>query len=419
MRALFKLVLWLIFLSPVALAALAWFSLSDDALVLNTSRLSHKDVVRAQAVLKKNDPRQLPAGSEQTITLSEQDLNLAANYLLQRVAEAGAQVRVHDGFVDAVGTLRIPGLPKRQYLNISLQVEDRLGTADVRSLRLGDVTVPPALARFALAQAVRQLYHTNEYQLASNLVTQFKMRPRELQITYRADPDLVERARSTLLSPGDAEALAAYHAKLLQLQGQGVGVKGSLTKLLQPMFAHAKQRSRDGDPVTENQALLAILGAWSSHRGLKQLVPDAGQEPKRFRLKLQKRTDFAQHFLTSAALAAKGDGALADAIGLAKEIADSDGGSGFSFTDIAADRAGTRFGELATASPQQARRLQNFMSKPIKQRDIMPKATDLPEHMSRVEFERRFGGVGSPAYEKVINKIEKRIANTRLFKKLG
>ena len=46
---------------------------------------------------------------------------------------------------------------------------------------------------------------------------------------------------------------------------------------------------------------------------------------------------------------------LSDVIGLYKEIEDSRGGSGFSFNDIAADRAGTRFGEKAVASEDSAR----------------------------------------------------------------
>ena len=42
-------------------------------------------------------------------------------------------------------------------------------------------------------------------------------------------------------------------------------------------------------------------------------------------------------------------GALAQAIGLAKEVADARAGSGFSFNDMAANLAGTRFGETGAA----------------------------------------------------------------------
>jgi len=416
MRALFKLILWLVFLSPFALAAAAWFALSDQALVLNDARLSHQDIARAQAVLKNNDPRRLPAGSEQQILLSERDLNLAANYLLQKVTEGGAQVRIHPGFIDAVGTLRIPGLPTRQFLNVSLQVEDANGQPQVSSLQLGELNIPAPLAKFALTQALARLYRTHEYQLASNVVQKLAMQRGNLQVTYKWDPELIKRARSTLLSGADTEAVAAYHDKLVALQAQGIGRNGSLPELLKPLFAFARERSRNGDAVAENRALLTVLGSWASRRGLEQLVPDAAARPKSFRMKLEGRTDFGQHFLTSAALAAQGDSALADAVGLFKEIADADGGSGFSFTDIAADRAGTRFGELAARSEADARRVQQLLADGVGETDIMPRARDLPEHMNAAEFERRFGGVGSEAYKQVMADIEQRIAACRIHR---
>jgi hypothetical protein len=415
MRILFKLLLWLILLSPFALAGLAWFSLSDEALVTNSTRLSHNDIGRAKAVLEKNNPGQLPAGTTQVISLTERDLNLAANYLLQQLAAGGAQVRIHPDLLDAVGTLRIPGLPIRQYLNISLQLQEQAGQAHISSLRLGSVDIPAGVAQLVADQVLALLQRTEQYQLAGNLVQKVAIQRDQLLVTYRSDPTLVERARASLLSKGDTEALRAYHAELLRLQANGIGRGASLADLLKPMFALAQERSRNGDPVAENQALLTLLGSWSSKGGLGSLLPDEPQ-PERFRLKLEGRYDFAQHFLTSAGLAARGDSSLADAIGLFKEIADSDGGSGFSFTDIAADRAGTRFGVLASGSPEQARRLQAFMAKGVRETDIMPPARDLPEHMDSEEFQRRYGGVGSPAYQAVMDDIEARIAACAVHK---
>lgn len=415
MRALFKLILWLLFLSPFALAAAAWFALSDEALVLNNSRLSHQDIAHAQAVLKKNDPRRLPAGTRQQILLSERDLNLAANYLLQKFTEGGAQVRVHPEFVDAVGTLRIPGLPMRQYLNVSLQLSDDNGQPQVQNLQLGELKIPGFLAKLMLSEGLARLYGTNEYQLASNVVQQLEMQRGALQVTYLWDPELIARARASLISNADFAAIAVYNDKLIELQSQGI-TNGSLTALLQPLFQLAQQRSADNSAVNENRALLTLLGSWASRRGLDQLLPNTPARPKGYRMKLERRTDFGQHFLTSAAIAAQGDVSLADAIGLFKEIADADGGSGFSFTDIAADRAGTRFGELAGRSEDAARRLQAFMAAGVQETDIMPKARDLPEHMDAAEFEARFGGVGSPAYERVMADIEQRIAACRLHR---
>jgi hypothetical protein len=55
------------------------------------------------------------------------------------------------------------------------------------------------------------------------------------------------------------------------------------------------------------------------------------------------RRDLAQHFVVSAYLAAAGGSQLAVTSGLMKEMADANGGSGFSFIDMAANRAGIVF----------------------------------------------------------------------------
>ena len=89
---------------------------------------------------------------------------------------------------------------------------------------------------------------------------------------------------------------------LLDLQSRGIGKNGSLIELLQPMFAKAMERSRQENPVAENIALLTVLGTWASGQDISRLVPGRPRRPSPFRLKLEGRKDFAQHFLASAAL---------------------------------------------------------------------------------------------------------------------
>ena len=90
------------------------------------------------------------------------------------------------------------------------------------------------------------------------------------------------------------------------------------------------------------------------------MVPEARDWPRAASrgLTMAGRGDLAQHFTVSAAVSAAAGAALADFIGLYKEIDDARRGSGFSFADLAADRAGTRLGQLATATEESARRLQ-------------------------------------------------------------
>jgi hypothetical protein len=46
----------------------------------------------------------------------------------------------------------------------------------------------------------------------------------------------------------------------------------------------------------------------------------------------------------------------------------------------------------------------------------MPDVSDLPEFMQEAEFKRRYGGVGSPAYNKLMAEIDARVASRPLLR---
>ena len=110
--------------------------------------------------------------------------------------------------------------------------------------------------------------------------------------------------------------------------------------------------------------------------------------------------------------------AFADSIGLLKELEYSQGGSGFSFNYIGADRTGVRLAELATASPASASAVQSLFAEDFSEGLFMAEFRDLPEFMAEDVFISRYGGVGQPRYNAVIEDIENRIASMRLFREL-
>jgi uncharacterized protein YfiM (DUF2279 family) len=171
------------------------------------------------------------------------------------------------------------------------------------------------------------------------------------------------------------------------------------------------EAAQDEDPVGGNRAAILVLAFLALDKSVESVIPDAAawKRLQRRTVNLDGREDFAKHFLVSAMLAAYADTVLSDAIGLYKEIEDSRGGSGFSFNDIAADRAGTRFGDKATRSRESARGLQDQFSGALTDRDLMPEWVDLPEFLPEEEFRKRFGGVGAPAYRAMMEEIERRV----------
>ena len=155
----------------------------------------------------------------------------------------------------------------------------------------------------------------------------------------------------------------------------------SLTELLVPLFSFAAERSSDDNVIAENRAAILLLTLYVNGQSLETILPEAKNWPHPIMhgVLLNQRDDFPKHFIISAALA-KAGGPLADAVGLYKKIEDSSGGSGFSFNDIAADRAGTRFGEYA-ANSVSARKLQQQLRAGVSEKDLMPVTEDLPEFM--------------------------------------
>ncbi|MBT7082116.1 MAG: hypothetical protein HN929_11755 [Chloroflexi bacterium] len=416
MRLLIRLIVWLILLSPFALATSVWFALEDAPSVSTQRQLSHQDIARARTIIRRNDPRQFPIGSRQTVLVNQGDLNLAANYLLQQLGGA-ASIDIRKGSAELDVTTRVPMLAVRPYLNINLTVDAAGGVPRFRGLRIGRLQIPDLLTSLLGSLALRQVYNTSQFQLAKDVVQDLDFKPGSASITYVWRPRLIERAIDSLLGLAVSEALTVYHNHLAGLHANGVARRGSVVGVLKPLFQEAERRSRTNDPVDENRALLLVLGAWVNARGMDKLVPQVQRKGqlKSYRLSLYGRKDFGQHFLTSAALVSAGDTSLSDAIGLFKEIKDANDGSGFSFNDLAADRAGTRFGELATGSNEQARRVQKLLAAGIREQDIMPGVRDLPEYMGQKEFMRRFGGVGSQSYNQLRKEIERRIAACRLY----
>jgi hypothetical protein len=405
----------MLLLSPIALGGLIWFALSEQPAINTDVNLSHRDIERAKAIIKQHDPRRAAPGSARSIAISEQDLSLAANYLLQRFLRGSANIVIRDGAMELLGTVHLPILPARPYVNVRLELESTGAAPRIGALQIGAIPVPNFITAWLLERIAAQFYGTEEYALASAIIQRFEPRAGVLQLSYRWDPQAL-RSLGTRLAGSDTATLAAYHDHLLSLQKQGIALQGSAVGALRAMFKFAQQRSASGDPVAENRALLLILGAWASDQGTRTILPQARREPHGFALTLQQRRDFAQHFLVSAGVAAGSDTKLSDAIGVFKEVSDSRGGSGFSFTDIAADRAGTRFGELATASRDDALRVQRFVQNKLAEADVMPLARDLPEGLTEAEFKRRYTEVGSWQYQAVVEAIERRVAACRLYR---
>jgi hypothetical protein len=261
-----------------------------------------------------------------------------------------------------------------------------------------------------------------EYNAAINAINGYQIGNGLVNVVYQWQPEVLDqitdRGRDLLIAPEDRERLMAHARNLATLTNDPQMPRTtSLLAVMAPMFRFAQLRG--GDPVAENRA--AILAMAMHIQGInvgRFLGEPEGSIPRagRHRLMLSDRHDFAQHLLVSAGLTIAASVGLSDTIGLLKELEDSQaGGSGFSFTDLGADRTGVRLAELASSNPANATAVQEMLGNASEEAVFMAEFRDLPEFMPEAEFRQRFQGIGSAPYNDVVADIERRINATPLF----
>ncbi len=419
MRFVFRLLLVLIIVVPLILGIAIVMAVDDRALVPTSDIPSPRDVARAKQLFARYDPRKLEAGAVENGEIGAKDLNLLVNHAINLFAKGGATVEIGRGWLKGRGSAELPLNPVGRYLNVEVDLQAADGLPEFQRIRLGNITIPGWLANFATVRVLDAYFEGQGTGLVSEFIQSVDFKPGELRVAYRWPADAVERVRTHIVSPEAGERLRVFNDRLVKATGEFQrGAAVPLLELMKPMFALADNRSGDDNPAANNRAAILILSTYVNGRSVRSIVPqvDDWPRPTRVTVTLHGRDDSAQHYLTSAGLAAIGSGALSDAVGLFKEVDDSRGGSGFSFTDLAADRAGTRFAELATASDESARTVQLRIAQAQRETDIMPDVRDLPEGMSESKFKQRYGSIDSPAYLRVTQGIERRIDKTRLFR---
>jgi hypothetical protein len=185
---------------------------------------------------------------------------------------------------------------------------------------------------------------------------------------------------------------------------------------------YVRRAARAADRLPDDvapRALLVALGIGLDRSGLLSKIPGSASlvqaiEPaseRTIRLTvigepaMRGRPDLADHFFVSAYLTATMGGDAARSAGVTKELLDSHGGSGFSFADIAADRAGVRFAEGVLSN----RLKLSTLAQGYNVNTFMPAIDNLPERLTAVEVASRFGTQNDARFLKQLGAIDQRI----------
>lgn len=403
-----RLLAWLagtLLLLGLAGAGLFFAALDSAPLVSRSASLAPTSVEQARRLLLANDPRRLRAGEARRTAIPAALIDDGINHVATRFLRGRGALALGGDSAEIRLSLQPPPLPENRFLNIVATLQEGTGKPHISSARIGSLPVPPLLFELALKTAVGFTGYERELNLAMGAIQELRFEPerRRVIVAYIWEPALLERARAMAVNPDDLDLIRSAHERLAGLLAESPpGTRVKLPALLGPLLDVHGSDQRDN-----RRAAIFVLAAHLSERRLAALIPEAAHWPKVRPVMptLHGRIDIAQHFVISAALAAWAGEPIADAIGRYKEIADARQSSGFSFADLAADRAGTAFGELLITRPE---RLDPLLKTYFTDTDLLPSLAGLPEPINARDFRQRYGDAGSPAYRQVIAEIDRR-----------
>lgn len=416
-RAIVLLLLVVVLSSPLWMLALV---LETSPRIRDTASLSVDDMENAKRLLGENDPRRLRDGERRRVALTQRELNLLFRYLLPEPATA--RFVLASNLLTVAASLPAPDNPLGAWINTELiLVSDGRGLEPI-ALRAGALSLPGWMTATLHALADRLLRaRVPEYAAALESLESLQFNEGAVEIRYRWRTEFLEqlkdRGQQLVVPPAQRESILAYYATIARLSST-LPAGASLAQVLAPLFAEAAQRSKTGRSARdEHRALLLALGMAFQRANPNRLTAE-GAPPvaivRRLPVTLRGRHDLAQHFAISAALAAGGGSRLADVIGVFKELSDSRGGSGFSFPDLLADRAGVVFAEQVTGPA--ASGIQRVLAVTEDESLFMPPIDQLPEGLQDPEFRRRYEDLDTQAYDRVRNEVERRIVTLALYR---
>ncbi|APD85089.1 hypothetical protein BM527_02720 [Alteromonas sp. Mex14] len=299
----------------------------------------------------------------------------------------------------------------------------------IEQVKIGDLTIPGRYLLRFLERTVNSYTDSEIATIALSRVERVTMKSGELTLDVgRLDALLTElnvvASNMSVDEESELQRLSAYY--LRYLSGREIALSTepvSLIEYLREGMARAREQSETPqDAVLHNKAVILALAVYVGHHRVGTLVgdiqpnADKALKPRRGAV-LHNRNDLARHFIISAALELLSEEGMSLAIGEFKELMDrGNGGSGYSFVDLAADMSGNEFAQVATEIST-AVDVQNAMARIQSELEIIPAIEGLPEGLSKQAFIEQYERVDSIVYLKEVEEIKRRISLLPLYKR--
>lgn len=349
------------------------------------------------------------------------DITLLSSELrsLEKVVESQiSDLRIHSETTSGSSTVYVSyAASNKLWLNVTAIKKDGLGVLP-DTLKIGAIPVPKPVSDFVLSTLIRHYTKETAHNFNLNLLKfSFTESSAQLQFSSKAFNELKISKLLNVLSQFHTSSkhldkwVNDYyrneylrHASELERQKAGHSISKYLSHINE-----VRPATTNTSKLEHVQQSLLALSTLVGVPIYNELFAIPRSDNTKVNFTLEQRTDLAKHFLISAGMRILSNADTSFAVGAAKELMDSrPKGSGFSFKDLAADRAGITFVDKINQG-------NTDWLKITSERDFFPEVSDLAEGLSEQEFAAQYQSTSGSDYKKLVSEIEARIAATPFY----
>ena len=443
-----KGVLAIIIITAIAMTTLFYLITAPTPLLKPNPEINAQQVTKARTALGRI-ARQLKGDDDKLDVVINQDeidglANLAASTLKRTRIEAFIQNQ------QLTAAVSFQPYESRPQLFINAYCTFSQGTLEfkVEYCQVGQLPISASVANWLISKGLTKLLGPELGPSFERVAKQIDINDDQLRLfTQRPEQFNKHKLKQSLVAVSQSvtsdylgielnpESFTAYVEvlKAIQIPNQ------SLAYYTQPLFEEVKNRTANlkqiaayrkrtsaGDvgkintsiEIIENRAAIWALASFFGDPRFAQFAGlnfnKSSKSP--YTPTLSGRTDLALHFLYSAVLDQIGGSDFGFKIGELKELNDSDfGGSGYSFADLAADKAGIMFSQRLTASTSSAMTAQQYLANKHTENSYFPSIDNLPENLSYQELSDQIGTINSNSYKQLTEIVRQRIESLSLY----
>lgn len=401
---------WRIVLALILGGAVALFLLvtSSAPWVPETRNATAEQVAMVRA-LANEARRSRATGEPVELELDNTKLDALSAMMTQGFDPNRFEAKLEDGMLTLTGSRPL----LFRWLNIRAQTSGTSEGIPPFAVRIGALSLPGWLSRLGLGVAQRRLAGEDGALPPIDTIVR-SISVREDTLTAQVvlpQGNLLAHVRATGVPAIDDRAVATIYCQLAEQQRSDPD----------PLLAHQLGRAlaaAEPSPEGHRSALVALA--------LLSVGPEAGKVTggsegaigkcagAPVRLTLQGREDWAKHWALSAALETTTGGRISAAIGEWKELADTlakgpllgpNDPSGFSFVDLASDRAGILTARQLTDPDRLAAAREKLLA--AQDDMLLPQAAlSLSDGMNDADFAARYGATDDPRFERKVDSID-------------